>query len=360
MGPANTENQVERDSKRKWRLSNLLSPGHKESKDVPQPEVDSAASGPHDSAYGGSEVNSSAPNSEQNVPTISNSEASAQGATVKTSTDKATGRVITTTTTTTTTTVTTINGDQYQVPAGSDVVVTTDETSTQIPTELSARPLSRELREEEAQQGPPIPTKSHNRRSVSPRRAQSSEPSAPSPLESNRHNFSYPTRTPPPQMQAPPSQQQPPFLGGASAIHNNNSNKPQSGAPQIPHPQFQRDKSPFIPQIPPRYGSATPGQQEQPYQAYHPPNSQHLPAVAQNTSRPRPPVEPSMGQPRVDGTPRNSMAYSGGQQRLDERPSTVQNLKTAAAGIHVSHSPPLARSQTNLATSRALGRLSEG
>jgi hypothetical protein len=329
MGPASNENLREKENKKKWRLSNLLSPGHKESNGNLQPEAEPNS---NDSAYGGSE-NHSAANSAQNVPTITNAEASAQGAPVKTHTDQTTGRVITTTTTTTTTTVTTVSGDHYQVPAGSEVVVTRDETSTtKSPTELSARPLSRELREEQAQQvqqaqqaqqGPPIPDRNH-RRSMSPRRAAAvpnPDQNAPSPID-HRPNFSYPSRTPPPQAAQIPTHQH--------EHQHQNQSLHQTGAPQLP----QQTHDAFSPQIPARYGSATPVVPvQQQYQAYNPNINQNTVPVPQNSGRPRPPVDPTLGQPRVNGTPGNRTSQQG--LNPAERPSTVQSLKTAAAGIHV-------------------------
>jgi hypothetical protein len=344
MGPASNENLKEKENKKKWRLSNLLSPGHKESNVALQPDMEPSS---NDSAYGGSELNSTA-NSAQNVPTISNAEASAQGAPVKTETDQATGRIITTTTTTTTTTVTTVGGDHYQVPAGSEVVVTKDETSThQTPTELSARPLSRELRDEQAQQvqqGPPIPNK-NNRRSMSPRRAAAvlnTDQGVPSPIDT-RPNFSYPSRTPPPHNSQIPTQQHHPQqhqgAGEVSLIPGQAQSLHQSGAPQLP----QQTHDAFSPQIPARYGSATPVvPQHQYHQAYNPNAPTSPPPASQSGNRPRPPVDPSIGQPRVDGTPGNRQSYPG--QRPGERLSTVQTLKTAAAGIHVSEKEPSSRS----------------
>jgi hypothetical protein len=108
MGPASNENLKE--GKRKSRLSSIFS-SNKHNDTNPDQELEPNHHDQleaHDSAYGGSEQNSAA-NSASNVPTITDTEANAQGAKVTTSVDR-TGRTITTTTTTTTTTVTTLGG----------------------------------------------------------------------------------------------------------------------------------------------------------------------------------------------------------------------------------------------------------
>ena len=103
MAPKADENT--KDKKGKWRLSNLLHPKDSEQRTSPdteandQPVNSTAETINSDSAYG-----SSGPNSTTGVPTISDSQAKAQDAEIRTSTDESTGKTITTTTTTTTTT----------------------------------------------------------------------------------------------------------------------------------------------------------------------------------------------------------------------------------------------------------------
>ena len=99
-----------KERKGKWRLSSLL---HSKDNDQQQvqpapvaappdnpPAESSLAPTPADSAYGGSIRDSSS----TGIPTISDSQAKAQDAELKTRKDENTGRTITTTTTTTTTT----------------------------------------------------------------------------------------------------------------------------------------------------------------------------------------------------------------------------------------------------------------
>jgi hypothetical protein len=301
-----------------------------------------------DSAYGGSDVGNSTSSSTENVPTITKSAAVAQNMPTKQQFDTASGRVITTTTTTTTTTVTTMGGDHITIPAGREVVVTKDENS---PQEMSARPLSKEIHEEELRdhrqqpqyQGgssgvgssmgghsPPIPAKDgRRRRSRSPntmamghheRRLSGDRHEGPvSP--SGHQNFSYPARTPPPPgtYGAVPSQSAGPQQGRFSY----------EDVPVPPIPGgLQGHKGPTLPRVPlnPSHGAHDPNQGS--YQPYR-----QEPTAPQNSSRPRPPMEPSHGQPGLNGEPaREHLPYN-----RDERPqSTLQSLKFAAAGIHVS------------------------
>jgi hypothetical protein len=96
MVPKTEDNNKEK--KGKWRLSNLLHPKDNERTSPEPPANNTQETLNTDSAYG------SQPNSSTGIPTISDSQANAQGADIKTSTDEATGKTITTTTTTTTTT----------------------------------------------------------------------------------------------------------------------------------------------------------------------------------------------------------------------------------------------------------------
>lgn len=108
MSPAAVDNTKEKKSK--FRLSNPFgSKTHKE--DVIQEEqrpTDNNATASNlnvpsgDSAYGGSEPTNITPGSSTaQVPTVTEAQAAAQDAPIKTQTDRATGRTITTTTTTT-------------------------------------------------------------------------------------------------------------------------------------------------------------------------------------------------------------------------------------------------------------------
>lgn len=308
-----------------------------------------------DSAYGGSDVGNSTESSRENVPTITKSDAVKQNMPTKQQFDTASGRVITTTTTTTTTTVTTLGGDQISVPAGREVVVTKDETMT--PHEMSARPLSKEIQEEELRENgqapgqghqyhggssgvgsgiagnhsPPIPDR-NLRRSKSPNtlatgqghhsRRPSNDRQDEVVSPSGHHNFSYPARTPPPQ-------------GAVSPQHDG----PQLGMfsyEDVPVPPFpgnvQEPRSRSIPRVP---LPTSVGTQDFANGAHDTNQSSYQPyrnnlGSTQNISRPRPPTEPSLGQPGLNGQPaREQPAYGG-----DRPQSTIQSLKFAAAGIH--------------------------
>jgi hypothetical protein len=350
-----------KEKKSKWRLSNLVKKDKGNDNDMAlthEPTNPHSNAPPHrhdpdmlapDSAYGGSDVGNSTSSSAENVPTITKSAAVAQNMPTKQQFDTASGRVITTTTTTTTTTVTTMGGDHITIPAGREVVVTKDENSS-LPQEMSARPLSKEIGDEELQQSgqqqqyqggstgvgsgigghsPPIPVKDGRRRSKSPntmtmghhaRRLSGDRHEGPvSPT--GHQNFSYPARTPPPQ--------------GAYGAVSPQGTGPQHGRfsyEDVPVPSVptgvQDNREPTIPRVPlnPPHGAQDPNQgQYQPYRQES--------GVPQNSSRPRPPLEPSHGQPGLNGQPaREHLPYN-----RDERPqSTLQSLKFAAAGIHVS------------------------
>ncbi|TID27763.1 Sphingolipid C9-methyltransferase 2 [Venturia nashicola] len=309
-----------------------------------------------DSAYGGSDVGNSTESSRENVPTITKSDAVRQNMPTKQQFDTASGRVITTTTTTTTTTVTTLGGDEISVPAGQEVVVTKDETIT--PHEMSARPLSKEIQEEELRedrraswqgqqyqggsggvgsditgnQSPPIPDRHLKRRSQSPKTSVTGQGHHTRRLSNDRrdggispsghHNFSYPARTPPPQ--------------GAVSPQRDGPQRGRFSYEDVPVPpvpgNLQETRSRSIPKVPVSASVGTQdfasGSQDVNRGSYEPYRNDL--GNTQNSSRPRRPVEPSLGQPGLNGQPaREQPAYGG------ERPqSTLQSLKFAAAGIH--------------------------
>lgn len=303
-----------------------------------------------DSAYGGSDVGNSLSSSRENVPTMTKSEAVGQNLPTRQQFDTTSGRVITTTTTTTTTTVTTLGGDHITVPAGREVVVTKDQTTS--PHEMSARPLSKEIEEEELREhghrqeyqggssgvgsrmpeghSPPIPVKDGRRRSKSPNtlamgsghhvRRPSGDRQDGLVSPSGHHNFSYPARTPPPQTTYGAVSPQ-----GTGPQHGRFSYE-DLPVPPVPE-NVHGNRAPSIPRVP----LNPPAGAQDPKQGSYQPYRQDL-GNAQNTSRPRPPMEPSHGQPGLNGQPaREHLPYGG------ERPqSTLQSIKFAAAGIHVS------------------------
>lgn len=365
---ASVQTQPQTDTKKKSRLSNLFKKdkSHDSGASYAHDDATSAPSNTPsrqhdpdmldpDSAYGGSDVGNSTESSRDNVPTITKSDAVRQNMPTKQQFDTASGRVITTTTTTTTTTVTTLGGDHISVPAGQEVVVTKDETTS--PHEMSARPLSEEIQEEELREhgqapgqgqqyqggssgvgsgiagehSPPIPDKNLRRRSKSPNslamqqghhtRRLSNDRHAGAVSPSGHHNFSYPARTPPPQgAQGAVSPQHDGSQGGKFLYED-------APVPYVPG-NVKGTRSRSTPSVPiPAAGtrdlaSGTQGAGQEPYR--------NDLGNAQNSSRPRPPIEPSHGQPGVNGQPaRQQPAYGG------ERPqSTLQSLKFAAAGIH--------------------------
>ena len=214
----------------------------------------------------------------------------------------------------TATTVTTTDGEHIQVPPGQEVVVQEDGAEAEnglIPTavapnvdepsELSARPISRtNSQPPKAEQGPPIPPKD-NRRNASPAAQPgpyaagalsqgyngpsydtATSPVSPEDSRAARQNFSYPARTPP-----------------ATSAHAG------GGARQYAA-------------YPPPAGAAPPSRFGTGAEPLRPPDSAGVLL---------PP--PSTGQ--TWGYGREPAAL-----RADGRPSTFANLKTAAAGIHVS------------------------
>jgi hypothetical protein len=346
------------DTKKKSRLSNLFKKDKNNDHDYTQEPTNPHSNAPPrqqdhdmldpDSAYGGSDIGNSTSSSRENVPTMTKSAAVAQNMPTRQQFDTNSGRVITTTTTTTTTTVTTMGGDQITIPAGREVVVTKDETSQ--PQEMSARPLSKEIHEEELRdqgqqyQGgssgvgsgmpgnhsPPIPAKDGRRRSKSPstlavgqghhtRRLSADRDDGP--VSPNGHqNFSYPARTTPPQ--------------AAYAAVSPQRTGPQRGrfsyedvpVPPVPGSvQGRREHS--IPRVPANQSLGAQDPNQGSYQPYRQES-----AIGQNSSRPRPPIDPSHGQPGLNGQPaREHVPYSNGENRPQ---STIQSLKFAAAGIH--------------------------
>ncbi|QDS67684.1 hypothetical protein FKW77_005286 [Venturia effusa] len=311
-----------------------------------------------DSAYGGSDVGNSTQSSRENIPTMTKSDAVRQNMPTKQQFDTASGRVITTTTTTTTTTVTTLGGDEVSVPAGREVVVTKDETTS--PQEMSARPLSKEIQEEELREhgqapaqgqdyqggssgvgsgiagnhSPRIPDK-NLRRSKSPNTQALEQGHHTRRLSNDRHdgavspsghqNFSYPARSSPPQGAYGPVS---PQSDGTQRGRFSYEDVP---VPPVPG-NAQGSRARTIPSVPvpvavgtQEFASTSPNASQGFYQPYR--NDLVNP---QNSSRPRPPVEPSLGQPGLNGQPaREQSAYNGGRPQ-----STLQSLKVAAAGIH--------------------------
>lgn len=364
---ASVQTQPQTETKKKSRLSNLFkkdkshdndtsyahddttnthanTPAHQQDPDLLDP----------DSAYGGSDVGNSNESSRENVPTITKSDAVKQNMPTKQQFDTASGRVITTTTTTTTTTVTTLGGDQISVPAGREVVVTKDETTR--PHEMSGRPLSKEIRDEEMREhgqasgqgqqyqggssggsgvagdhSPPVPDKNLRRRSKSPNTLAMGQGHHTRRLSNDRHdgvvspsghhNFSYPARTPPPQ-----------GAYGAVSPQRDGSQRGRFSYEDVPVPpvpdNVQGSRARSIPRVPVGTQDFASGTQDASQGSYQPYRNDL--GNAQNSSRPRPPVEPSLGQPGLNGQPaREQPTYSA------ERPqSTLQSLKFAAAGIH--------------------------
>ena len=178
------------------------------------------------------------------------------------------------------------------------------------PSELSARPISRtNSQPPKAEQGPPIPPKD-NRRNASPAAQPgpyaagalsqgytgpsydtAASPVSPEDGVSARQNFSYPARTPP-----------------APSAHARTGARPYAPYQQQPQPAGAP---------PSRFSTGT--------DSLRPPDSAGVLL---------PP--PSTGQ---------SWGYGRdpGQLLADGKPSTLANLKTAAAGIHVSLHSPLMR-----------------
>lgn len=366
---ASVQSQPQTETKKKSRLSNLFKKDKSHDIDAsyaPDSAINAHSNTPirqhdpdmldPDSAYGGSDVGNSTESSRENVPTITKSDAVRQNMPTKQQFDTTSGRVITTTTTTTTTTVTTLSGDQISVPAGREVVVTKDETTT--PHEMNARPLSKEIQEEELREhgrssgqghqyqggsigvgsgiagnhSPPIPDRNLRRRSKSPNTLVAEQGNHTRRVSNDRHdgvvspyghhNFSYPARTPPPQ--------------GTVSPQRDGEQRGRLSYEDVPVPlvpgDMQGTRSRSNPRVP---GPASFGTQDIASGAQGIDQGSYQPyrnglGNTQNSSRPRPPTEPSLGQPGLNGQPgREQPAYGG------ERPqSTLQSLKFAAAGIH--------------------------
>jgi len=291
-----------KDKKSKWRLSN---PFHK---DANNGQNNLAPANTRDSAYGGSETTTSdtSPNpSTTAVPTISEGQAHAQGAPVETKTDSR-GRVVTTTTTTVTTTTTTTEGDSLQVPAGEEVIVRRDEhTSGSADTHAThSTPVAHN-------EPPPVPN----------------EPSIP--------------------------------------VRNAMRNKSPHGGHLAAQNQYPVE-APASPSSPTHQNFSYPGRQSFNQNGRRSSLEQQHPALRQpNTGRPRPPADPTYGQPPLNDSPESpqyqrqsippslqpghssGFAYGSGQntaqdpshhqssgQAYPPRQSTAQSIRTAAAGIH--------------------------
>jgi hypothetical protein len=331
MAPSNTE----KEKKSRWR--SMLGGGH----DTKGDDASHLRPGPspEDSAYGGSDRTTS----EQ----ASTRPQSAEPSETKVKKDPSTGNIVTTTVTTTTTTTTVTTGSGEHIKTESTPTAEADATArirnsdepTGSPAAANARPLNQQEDGVKAshpdarynaapgvnnpaarvtnpaeldapvpgtssgdENGPPIPAKSNKRLSremnYQPPRPISEVTEPPvSPVNNSpsQHNFSYPARTPP-------------HMG----------QQPSSGQHSPPGQQYHQDQHPQQGQ---RQYQPYPGQQaQQNHQAYP-----HQP--------PHPgPAQASQNQPINQGQP--MIPNSTGQQA--PRPGTFQNLKVAAAGIHVS------------------------
>jgi hypothetical protein len=348
MAPSNTE----KEKKSRWR--SMLGGGH----DTKADDTSHLRPGPSpkDSAYGGSERTTS----EQ----ASTRPQSAEPSETKIKKDPSTGNIVTTTVTTTTTTTTVTTGSGEHIKTESTPTVEADATARirdsdeprGSPAAANARPINQHENEvtppprldsrynaapgttnpaarvtnpaeldapitgtsSGEENGPPIPAKSNKRLS----REMNYQPPRPisegieppvSPVNNSpsQHNFSYPARSSPHiGQQSSPGQQPSP---GQRYYQDQRPHQTQGAHHDQQPEQGQRQYQPY------------PGQQaQQNHQPY--PNQQPHPGLTQASQN----QTPHQGQ--------QIMPNSTSQQA--QRPGTFQNLKVAAAGIHVSETMP--------------------
>lgn len=333
---ASTTNQPEAlKEKKRWRMSGLLGKNKDKEQQIieeeevaditppstSRPNLNDTSASTRDSAYGSA---SNKTDSTLGLPTISQSQAGQTDAPVKIQTDRGTGRRVVVVTTTTKTEVFDTDGEGHSVPAGKDVVVRkteTDDTPAQ-PQDVGATRVE-ETRETAR---PDVPRRS-SRRSMSPGRrpnvsdlgasnanistqdVDTMRNSTVSPNHQSGTNYSFPR---PPSGQAQHNNgyngnAQPPYQQSAPVGNNNHDN----GYNNSMNSGYNQGNYPSNTGI----------------------NLQSQPSHQQNQ-----PVQP----PIADPVERVTSPYSGSVKRRPvpgqngQKMGTLDSLKAAAAGIHVS------------------------